>query len=412
MKNPNKFYLIFVLLLVLVLSSCSSKDPAKLYAEGDAYSAVLTSLQSKYYGLVHLALATTAYADIKDKKNIADTFRTFIEKTLPTLPAPQGFKSTFNPKWKLEWGPAVAEDNSNLVCVVTCGPPNEQPYFRAVILRGTDISAKPRGLINQLFQDLSAYKQKIWSKFLDESLGKYNVYGRSVDVKDTSIHVASGSADALKKVLGLKLVKDASGSGTLIEHLQSVHAENTPLVVTGHSLGGALTQVVSAFIAWQLKGAFQNETQPVCDSIFPNAFAPPTVGDSSFAAAYDKLFPSNYFWFNISDVVPKAYVCIDSVKLLWGSYAYKDSSNIVKNGASFPNWLEPTLDTMEAHLPKNYARPTNNQLSFKADYLPKPNKTAKLDPWLGELIYQHFPKCYYDHISKVSGLAPYNPFNF
>jgi len=68
-----------------------------------------------------------------------------------------------------------------------------------------------------------------------------------------------------------------------------------PLVVTGHSLGAALAQAVSSYLAWQMAGAFTTANQTACGLIFPNVFAPPTIGDTSFVKLYDTIFPIQLF---------------------------------------------------------------------------------------------------------------------
>lgn len=415
MKVLQKNLLLFIFSLgsiFLIINNISCSDKLKDNSPKD--SNLINALQSNQYGLVYLALATSAYSDPKNIGNIVDSIKIRL-KSFPQIPNPSNFAFSPSAQWNLEWGPSMAPDNSNFVFIVNYGTVDTM-YFRAIVLRGTDVSSSDTGLINQLFQDFSAFQQFPWNEFLYDSLKDYNVYNRNINITDTSAHIAFGSAEALRKVLSLtpEFLADsgAIGSGNLIQYLQSVEAENQniPLIITGHSLGGALTQAVSAFLAWQLGNAYQAGNQPVCSLIIPNAFAPPTVGDSSFVEFYDSIYPNNYYWYNVSDIAPKAYVCVDSVKVLWG--AYPDSHSKSGFGASCPDWLVNTIDSLQPLLP-NYARPSNNIICFTASYLHNPDTLfINFGAWYTQLIYQHFPHCYYTYLSKMPELAPYNPYKY
>lgn len=397
---------------------------------------VKASLQNQYYGLVHLALASVAYIDSGDTTKMVNDFRKAIEgdasspipyPPLAPLPNPAN-GTTIDPAatWKLEWGPATADKNANLSYVATFGT-ESMNYLRVVGLRGTDTSSGKVDDLIQVFEDLGAFKQINWMETLAElalTPGQ-NPFKRIV-VKGFEAAMAQGTTFALKTILNAKLLPEAPGSGTLIEHLHSMpDIEETPLIVTGHSLGGGLTQAVCMFLGWQIGGAFTKlGEEPMLDNIFPNAFAPPTAGDEHFAGLLDKIFPYNYFWYNESDLVPHAYQVEDikNIHELWGAYP---DSYTGGNGVPCPGFLKDAVFLLLPLLPKNYTRPSANLRSFKADYLGNPEDmqsfldsvgsgTLKTDSWEAQLLWQHFPPCYYQNIAKsyASDLAEYPAFVF
>lgn len=383
---------------------------------------IQASLQSGYYGLVNLALASLAYVSSGNTANMAQAFKNAFNQLDP-LPTPQsGNIIPADATWTIEWGPATTGANANLSYVARFGK-SDLTYLRVVGLRGTDTSAPKVGLLEQLIEDLNAFKQTDWMETLAElSLtSNLNPFARKV-AAGFSIEVANGSTEALELLLTAQVVDNGVGSGNLIQHLHGLTDLNdVPLLVTGHSLGGALTQVVSAYLAWQIGGAFTQAhdlvKEPVLDNIFPNAFAPPTAGTTDFANRFDHIFPYNYFWYNASDIVPHAYQYKDvaTIKDLWGTYPDPDSST--RKGQPCPATLVTAINTLLPKLPTNYARPSRHLIGFTADYLGDSQQMQAflddvgmdtLDPasWEAQLIWQHFPLCYYQNIKTLHAVTP------
>ncbi len=415
MKHVPKFLLLLLIAVCFIFAS----KPEKLNRVPSSYSDVQVSLQSNYYGLVHLALAAAAYIDGGDTSKMALDFKNKID-SLAVLPNPQNGAILDSASWHLEWGPAFSAQNANLVYVATCGPINN-PYLRVISLRGTDTSADTLGILKQLEEDFRAFGQKDWFKYLNSLPKNQNPYNQKVASKQTAL-VANGTLEGLTKILSLVPKSNAASPGTtLIQHLYKVQPKLTvPLVVTGHSLGAALAQAVSSYLAWQMAGAFTSANQTACGLIFPNVFAPPTIGDTTFVRLYDTIFPYNYFYYNNSDIVPYGFVNVKGVEALWGTYT--DSVTTGK-GAPCPGKLVNLVNLLAPQVP-NYARPSNNQYGFTASYLGDttamnkflanvfPSKEKQINPtsWLAQLIWQHFPPCYYHYISKISGVNSYPPF--
>ncbi|QJB31809.1 lipase family protein [Chitinophaga oryzae] len=118
-------------------------------------------------------------------------------------------------------------------------------------------------------------------------------------------YVAQGAFDGL-----LNLLKATDSNGlTLFDALQFQLRSIQPpqLLVTGHSLGGALASI----LAMQLKDAV-----PPSINWAIYTFASPTVGDSNFQQLYNDTFtgPScAYRYYNTSDLIPCAYESLASV---------------------------------------------------------------------------------------------------
>jgi len=66
----------FLLLLLIAVCFIFASKPEKQNRVPSSYSDVQTSLQTNYYGLVHLALAAAAYIDGGDTTKMALDFKT------------------------------------------------------------------------------------------------------------------------------------------------------------------------------------------------------------------------------------------------------------------------------------------------------------------------------------------------
>jgi len=347
------------------------------------------TLKGTYYGLVHLTLAAAAYIDEGDLPAITAALTRTITAGLPPLPAPGNPTGTIPGAWVLDWGPGIDADNSNLVylCSYRQGGPTGAPLFFAVVIRGTDTSARPLGVLDELKEDLDAFHQVPWVGALSTLP---NPYQRAVP-QVLEGKTAQGSVDGLGVILGLKAVNNSTLMDGLMTALAG--APGTPLVVTGHSLGGCQTQIMAAYLNWQVGG--------LVPAIFPNPFAPPTAGDPAFAATYDSLFPYGNFWFNTLDLVPHAFCDVTGIKALWGQ----------SGGPDCPDAMKLIIDLLAGDLPP-YARPTVGLRQLAGSYNPGAQPTDLIETaWEAQLLYQHFPPCYRTLMVAqfdASQLAPFN----
>jgi hypothetical protein len=328
------------------------------------------ALKGTYYGIVHLTLAAAAYIDEGDLPAITAALKQTITAKLPQLPAPGDPNGTIPGSWALDWGPGIDSDNSNLTYLCSYRNPAGVPLFFAVVIRGTDTSARPLGVLDQLKEDLDAFHQVPWVGALSTLP---NPYQRTVP-QVLEGKTAQGSIDGLNVILGLNAVNHS----TLLDGLQQALADypGTPLVVTGHSLGGCQTQIMATYLSWQVGG--------LVPAILPNPFAPPTAGDAAFAASYDSLFPYGNFWFNTLDLVPHAFADVSGIKDLWGP----------SGGPACPDAMKLIVDLLAPLLPP-YSRPSVGVRTLVGSFNPRALPTDKIETaWEAQLLYQHFPPCY------------------
>lgn len=247
----------------------------------DARQKVLTT---DFFALCYLMLANLSYSGETDGKLAIDHIR----KLLPTMPIPQG---TVQGKWSLAWGPQASADNSNLMYVARFSDSGSNlPVFLTVAIRGTDTSAKPAGVLQQIVQDLDAGEQVVFPAG--------NQQGS---------RIAKGSQNGLD---ALNHLQDPATGQAAATYLQGFVTQNpdVPIVVTGHSLGGCMTTVVALDLASKLPGAAK---------IVPNSFAAPSAGNAAFIRLYEQRFPRSPRWFNAFDLVPRAYAGLSDIKNLW-----------------------------------------------------------------------------------------------
>jgi hypothetical protein len=400
---------------------------------------ILTQLQGVYYGLVHLGLATAAYTYESAPDKIGPALQKLLEdpSQFPPIPDPNTPGQTIQGYWKLDWGPSFETDlrlfrNDNLIYVASYrqgqrpapGGQDGPPYFFAVVNRGTDTSAGFFEDIVQAFEDLDAFEQVTWIDVLNGNhkllgLPLHNPANRAVPSGLTG-KIAEGTADALI-ALNYLIPWNASqfSKNYLGDAMLSLMGKypNTPVVVTGHSLGGALTQVVACYLAWQL---YNTQTGAV-PLVIPQPIAPPTVGDSNFVSMYDTLFPNatgGNFWFNTADLVPCAWANLKQILTLWDGYQWPTPPGGQGPGLDFG--LKLVLALLFGRVPP-YSRPLVNQQSLSANppgVLPSEadmraflTKTGgnpnNWNTWASQLQYQHLPPVYHALMSVVSGVQAY-----
>lgn len=248
---------------------------------------------SDYYALGYLNLCAVSYAD---EGGSPSSIAAAIAAAVPTIPTyPDGGS------WTLEWGPGITSDRANLVYVASYAT-SDGAIFNAVCVRGTDVRVRGEGLLSQLREDLQGGCQYTWPS------GTECV---SVPPPANTALVSRGSMNLLTNLTTNAV--DANGK-TLMDFLPGFLGESqnsgAPLVVTGHSLGGAATMVLALWLQ-------SNLSSP--PTIVPNSFAAPTPGNSTFVSLYESTFAWCPRWYNTNDLIPFAFANVPGMFDLWTS---------------------------------------------------------------------------------------------
>ena len=411
-----------------------------LSSNGAAAQSYLMSTPA-YYGLVNLALASYAYTDghspcyasppaqpnqVAVVKDIQDAIA-----ALPALPMPPGSSSSTLPgSWSVVWGPCYSSDYSNLMYVATYNDANSTPanapVFAAVCIRGTDVnlgSGDAAGLLNQFFQDLHANTLVDWSNAGSGSCTPV------VLPLEKNPRIASGTCTGLNnKLLQLAPQPPLPSGTTIVPFLKGLLAQNPglPIVVTGHSLGGCQTTVMAASLLQSLGVPAKQ--------IIPTPFAPPTAGNEYFATTPSKNYPNSVLgqfpglnaWVNNLDLVPMAYGNVGGISNLWQTYYFSNGATppqpTTTKGPAIPSDLQYIYDgilaisklgyhyTQPANVTQlqNWASPLLPSLADMQTFLNNMGDTNMApDSWLAQLMWQHFPPCYWILMNALPNVAKY-----
>src|SRR3954447_1773564 len=193
-----------------------------------------------------------------------------------------------NGPWSLCWGPAV---NNGVLAYVAQG--NDGSY--ALAFRGTDVDGSVAGAFENVLADADAVFQVPW------------LYPQQAGAPQ---QISAGINDALALAIAMT---DPTTGLSLLDYLRGLAAkQNLQLMVTGHSLGGALAVVATAWLQNQLP-----KLTPLKFTLWPHTFAAPTMWNAGFAATFAKNY-TYYAAVNGNDIVPMGWA---NLKGVLGTYA-------------------------------------------------------------------------------------------
>src|SRR5215471_2311365 len=185
------------------------------------------------------------------------------------------------PSWRVVWGPALNADRSNLLYAAR----NSQTGQLAVSIRGSDFS--------------------FWLNWIEDlAVLRVVPYNEFVPTVGNTAQIAFGTAVGLRQIL-----RAQDGTESLETFLTAV-PEGTPILITGHSLGGCLASVLAPCVA---------DWRGSASSLAVYTIAAPSPGNAEFAVYYNALFtdPSGHSTafrsFNNLDVVPNAWATLATV---------------------------------------------------------------------------------------------------
>jgi hypothetical protein len=153
---------------------------------------------------------------------------------------------------------------------------------------------------------------------------------------DPSIRVAQGSWDGLQALLTMTSQPDGQTLGQVLARLASQGSSSLELLITGHSLGGALATILGLYLA-DTVGEWAGTASSI--RLTSYTFAAPTSGNQAYAAYYDaRSHLTSISWhalrvFNEQDLVP---------------FAYADLGEFVDSGVPFSPLLSLEVAAMAA----------------------------------------------------------------
>lgn len=270
----------------------------------------------------------------------------------------------FMPGWTVVW--EGKESNGNHAFVTS----NGRDF--ALAIRGSLINFSWAAFQNWIYQDLHITTQEKWP-YAADSLGA---------------RISAGSFTGWKNLSGMTDVKNGR---LLLPVLDSILDTGSPLLITGHSLGGNLATVYGSYLA-DIRRKKGNDT----DNINIITFAAPAAGNAGFANDFNHKFPGSVRVENRNDIVPKfpAASLIASLGDL-----YNDSLSAAKIQVGYKNLQVPlsrvfgllksgltVLEfTSDLH-PYEQTNGLGKQISIP---LSGKNQGHDILNWLAEAGYQH-----------------------
>ena len=288
-----------------------------------------------------------------------------IAEAMPSVPPPgESAPDPSTGSWSVVWGPAKDWDDSNLAYAAAyTDAASNVPVLLVVCLRGTDVHVDdPWGILKQLFEDLRVPDQVAlpWAP-------------------SSTALIAKGTLSALDVIQKLSS-NGQSLSDFVTGYLNSSANQSPVLIVTGHSLGGALTTVVAPWL--QSLGSI---TTP----IVPATFAAPTVGNADFATLFGTDFSYSLRYWNDYDIVPNAWWNLPGIETIYTPCNLTPPGFVTDGLNHFENKLKGI----------SYAQPAaNTQLSGSCSSLGT--------SWIDQAGVQHSTHTYMAPLGGVNIMPP------
>ena len=239
-------------------------------------------------------------------------------------------------------------------------------------IRGSLMDFSWAAVQNWIYQDLNVVSLERWTYTNEGSNAK----------------VGLGSYHGFRN---LEKMVDTKTGQTLFAFLENKTATETPILITGHSLGGNLATLVGSWL-WQ---EFKNNGHPR-NAINVITFAAPAAGSSSFADDFDKKFPNAMRFENKFDIVPK-FPCSTAVAALGNLFdTTLDASKINVGYKNISTSLDKVFGSLSAALMileftngiADFKQPCGNGKQIVAK-LSTQAKGHDISSWLNEAGYQH-----------------------
>jgi Lipase (class 3) len=188
-----------------------------------------------------------------------------------------------NGPWTLRWGPAA---NDGILGYVAQGADGSY----ALAFRGTDVDGSISGSFQNVLADANGFFLIPW------------LYPQQ---SGAPLQISAGINGALALAIGMT---DPTTSISLLDYLRGVAKAGTlDLIVTGHSLAGALAIGATAWLHNQLP-----KVGTLSFSLWPHTFAAPTMWNAGFATNIAQTFTC-YAAVNGNDIVPMGWADLNGV---------------------------------------------------------------------------------------------------
>jgi hypothetical protein len=277
---------------------------------------------------------------------------------------PQKELSQYLTGWKIVWNPEAV--NGNYAFVAT----NDTTY--AIAIRGSLIEFTWEAFENWIYQDLNVASQQDWKFTNDKSKAK----------------IAQGAYNAWEN---MNKMKDKISGKTLQEFLKNKTDSATPILITGHSLGGNLATVYASWLWQNFKNSGSERKK-----INVITFAAPAAGDKYFAQDFNTKFPNSIRFENTNDIVPK-FPNTETITKLGDLYSPSPSAEKITVGFNSMtvslkktfSLISTAMKLLEWTKGNSAYLQTNSDGNLITVSLSGKNSSDDINGWLAEAGYQH-----------------------
>lgn len=277
---------------------------------------------------------------------------------------PQQQLDRYLPDWKVVWDAVALNGNHAFVAF------DGKKYVIAI--RGSLIEFNWDAFENWIYQDLNIASQEKWD-YTD------NVSGAKI---------STGSYRGWQNLIK---IKDKNSGKDLLTFLEENTNEQTPVIITGHSLGGNLATVLASYLSFKLKESGHPNT-----NIHVITFAAPAAGNEAFAADFNKKFPQSVRIENAGDIVPK-FPCTSAVAGLAKLYSSSPAASEIFVGyknvtvplSTVFKTISTAMTVLELKNGFSHFTQTNGDGTIISIKLSGKNNSNDITSWLAEAGYQH-----------------------